>query len=101
MVDTNRRLIPEKLQKIFIRILKPLVNLFAKWGLSPNSFTVAGVIITSMAAVALIMGYIRLGGILMLLGGLCDTIDGSLARASGKATRFGLLFSLPCVVQSW
>ena len=92
MADTSRRLIPESLQKIFIRILAPLVNLFAKWGLSPNSFTVAGVIITSMAAVTLIMGYIRLGGILMLLGGLCDTIDGSLARASGKATRFGALF---------
>ena len=92
MADTSRRLIPERLQKIYIRILTPLVNLFAKWGLNPNSFTVAGVIITSMAAVALIMGYIRLGGILMLLGGLCDTIDGNLARASGKASRFGALF---------
>lgn len=92
MADTSRRLIPERLQKIFIRILTPLINLFARWGLSPNAFTVAGVIITSMAAVVLILGYIRLGGILMLLGGLCDTIDGSLARASGKATRFGALF---------
>jgi len=29
--------------------------------------------------------------LLILLGGLCDAIDGSLARNAGKATRFGAL----------
>lgn len=92
MANTNRRLIPDRLQKIFIRILAPLTRLFTKWDLSPNFFTVAGVIITSLAAVVFMMGYLRLGGILILLGGLCDTMDGSVARSAGKATRFGALF---------
>ena len=38
------------------------------------------------------MGYIRLAGILILIGGFCDTIDGSLARTTGKASRLGALF---------
>ncbi len=89
MAYTNRRLIPETLQNGFLKILLPLIKLFAKWGLSPNLFTVAGVIITSFAAAAFLMGFIRLGGILILLGGLCDIIDGRLALTTRKATRFG------------
>jgi CDP-diacylglycerol--glycerol-3-phosphate 3-phosphatidyltransferase len=37
------------------------------------------------------MGYIRLAGVLVLFGGFCDTIDGSLARTTGRASRFGAL----------
>ncbi len=91
MAYSSRRLIPQNLQDRFIKLLSPLVKLFSKWGLSPNSFTVAGVIITSIGAAAFLMGFIRLAGILILLGGLCDTIDGLLARTTGKASRFGAL----------
>ncbi len=91
MAYSSRRLLPQNLQDSFIKLLSPLVTLFSKWGLSPNSFTVAGVIITSIGAAAFLLGFIRLAGILILLGGLCDTIDGLLARTTGKASRFGAL----------
>ncbi len=91
MAYSNRRLVPQTFQNGFIKKLSPLIRLFTKWGLSPNSFTFAGVIITSFGAAAFLTGFIRLGGILILLGGLCDTIDGQLARSTGKATRFGAL----------
>ncbi|UCF90384.1 MAG: CDP-alcohol phosphatidyltransferase family protein [Desulfobacterales bacterium] len=92
MENMQRRLIPEGLQKSFVNLLKPLVKLFIKWNLNPNSLTLAGVAITSMAALAFIMGKIRLGGLLILLGGLCDAIDGNVARSASKATSFGALF---------
>lgn len=91
MAGSNRRLLPQDLQSRFINLLSPLVRLFSKWGLSPNSFTVAGVILTSAGTAAFLTGFIRLAGICILLGGLCDTIDGLLARTTGKATRFGAL----------
>ena len=91
MARSNRRIIPENFQRYFIQFLSPIVNLSTKWGLSPNSFTIAGVLITSVAAAAFLLGFIRLGGILILIGGLCDTIDGQLARHSGRACRFGAL----------
>ena len=91
MANSSLRLLPQNLQNRFIKLLSPLVRLFAKWGLGPNFFTVAGVIITSMGAAAFLMGVIRVAGILILLGGLCDTIDGLLARTSGKTSRFGAL----------
>jgi CDP-diacylglycerol--glycerol-3-phosphate 3-phosphatidyltransferase len=60
-------------------------------GVSPNSLTITGVVITTAGTVAFFFKSPRLGGFLILLGGLCDAIDGSLARNAGKATRFGAL----------
>ncbi len=91
MASSHRRLIPDSLQDLFIKSLAPLIRLFARLGLSPNAFTVAGVIITGFSAAAFLVGSVRLAGLLLLAGGLCDTIDGLLARTSGKATRFGAL----------
>ena len=92
MAAKQRRLIPDAMQQVFIKLLTPLINIFAKWNVNPNAFTFAGVFITALAAAAFLMGYIRLGGIFVLLGGLCDAIDGNLARSVSKATRFGALF---------
>jgi CDP-diacylglycerol--glycerol-3-phosphate 3-phosphatidyltransferase len=91
MTNSSRRLIPESFQRGFMRMLDPLVRLFTKWGVNPNTLTLAGVVITSFATIAFFLKSPRLGGFLVLLGGLCDAIDGSLARNSGKATRFGAL----------
>jgi len=91
MTPPNRRLIPERIQNAYMRLIAPLIRLLTRWGMNPNTFTVAGVVITSFAAVAFFLQHPRLGGFLVLLGGLCDSIDGSLARNSGKASRFGAL----------
>ena len=91
MAGTNQRFLPERLQNKFLRLLDPLVRALAKRKIHPNSLTLAGFVITCMAAVALSKGSLRTGGLLILLGGLCDGIDGNLARSTGKTTRFGAL----------
>ena len=91
MAYSGRRLIPQSWQDSFIKLLSPLITLFSKWGLRPNYFTIAGVVITSLGAAAFMIGYMRTAGILILFGGFCDTIDGTLARTTGKASRFGAL----------
>jgi CDP-diacylglycerol---glycerol-3-phosphate 3-phosphatidyltransferase len=72
-------------------MLAPVVRGLTRRGVNPNSLTMAGVVITVLGAVAFFVQSPRLGGLLVLLGGLCDTIDGSLARNTGKASRFGAL----------
>jgi CDP-diacylglycerol---glycerol-3-phosphate 3-phosphatidyltransferase len=91
MTSSSRRLIPDSFQRGFMRMLGPLVRLLTKWGVNPNALTLAGVLITFFATIAFFLKSPRIGGFLVLLGGLCDAIDGSLARNSGKATRFGAL----------
>jgi CDP-diacylglycerol--glycerol-3-phosphate 3-phosphatidyltransferase len=91
MAGTIRRLLPESIQNTFFSLLTPLVKALTKWGVHPNSLTLAGLIITCTAAIAFFKGNLRTGGVLILLGGLCDSLDGNLARATGKATRSGAL----------
>jgi CDP-diacylglycerol--glycerol-3-phosphate 3-phosphatidyltransferase len=91
MSFTLQRVLAEKIQNRFRSLLAPLIKILAKSGISPNTFTLTGVLITSMAAAALILQQTRIAGLLILSGGLCDSIDGSLARSCGKVTRFGAL----------
>jgi CDP-diacylglycerol--glycerol-3-phosphate 3-phosphatidyltransferase len=91
MAVTNQRLLPQRLENLFFRLLAPLVKALAKWGIRPNSLTLAGFVITCTAAVALYKGNLRTGGLLILLGGLCDSLDGNLARSTGKANQYGAL----------
>jgi soluble lytic murein transglycosylase len=57
--------------------------------LRPNHLTVIGLIVSFFAAAGFISGHVRWAGGLLLLAGLCDLLDGSLARASGQVTAFG------------
>jgi CDP-diacylglycerol--glycerol-3-phosphate 3-phosphatidyltransferase len=86
------RLLPENLQNAFMGLLTPLIKALGRRGFHPNAFTLAGLILTLMAAAALFKGHLRIGGLLILAGGLCDCIDGNLARTTGQVTRFGALF---------
>jgi len=66
----------------------PLAPLIKRIPFSPNVLTVTGFLITCIAALV-IPHSIRLGGILILIGGAFDMIDGIAARTGGKATKFG------------
>jgi CDP-diacylglycerol--glycerol-3-phosphate 3-phosphatidyltransferase len=59
------------------------------WGLSPNLITNVGLVLTMGVAALLALGQIRLGGILLAVASACDALDGTLARISGKESRFG------------
>ncbi len=67
---------------------KPLAPVARKITINPNILTVAGFVITAISALVLPLN-LRLGGLLILLGGICDMGDGILARVNGRATRFG------------
>ena len=92
MAETGGSLIPQKLQDGFVGLTKPLIKVLSKLDINPNAVTFVGVITTACAAVFLFLGHIRWGGLLILLGGLCDMVDGNLARYTNKATRFGAFF---------
>jgi len=65
------------------------VALLAKTRLSPNALTVFGFLMTLAVAWVLYTGRFFLGGFLVLLSGSLDFLDGALARATGRSTKFG------------
>ena len=56
---------------------------------NPNLLTVLGTSVSLAAAVAFAAGWFLTAGLLMLAGGLCDLVDGVVARYHGVSTRFG------------
>jgi CDP-diacylglycerol--glycerol-3-phosphate 3-phosphatidyltransferase len=75
--------------ELVARFADPFGRAFARMGVRPNALTSAGLLLTAAAALTVATGRPVLAGVLLLLGGLMDTFDGSVARASGSATPFG------------
>ena len=65
---------------------------FAATGLSPNFWTVVGLVIALSSAVVYGMGMefgLIIGGILLLVSGFFDMVDGQVARVTGKTSKKG------------
>ncbi len=67
---------------------KPLEPLARRVRITPNFLTITGFVITVIASIT-IPFETRLGGLLILLGGAFDMLDGVVARTNGKETDFG------------
>jgi len=67
----------------------PVAIGLGRLGLTPNALTIIGFIGTCLAAIAAGVQQWILAGILVLLFGIFDLFDGTLARATGKASRLG------------
>ena len=55
----------------------------------PDTLTVLGWTLSVGSAVLFGLGYTRIAGVVMLLGGLFDALDGAVARESNRMSDFG------------
>jgi len=69
--------------------MEPTAKAFARTGLTPNLFTLIGLAIGVVAAFLFAYGLQLWAGIVLLVCGFFDLIDGAVARVIGKATAFG------------
>lgn len=67
----------------------PLALAMGRAGLTPDALTLIGFAITVIGAVLLSQQAWLLGGLVVFLGGAFDMFDGTLARATGKASKLG------------
>lgn len=58
-------------------------------GISPNALTVLGLTICVAAGALIAVGHLAAGGVVFLLGSAFDMLDGAVARAMNKTSRFG------------
>jgi archaetidylinositol phosphate synthase len=70
-------------------IVLPLGSAAAKTGISPNVFTLIGLLLSAGAAGAFAYGNLVYALILMVMASLFDVLDGAVAKAGGKVTKFG------------
>jgi len=84
--------LPESLRDWYLNLITPATDFFIKHGVNPNFFTTVGLIISAIATYVLATGHLRWGGVLILLGGTFDILDGRVARATDRVTKFGALY---------
>ncbi|MCY4578544.1 MAG: CDP-alcohol phosphatidyltransferase family protein [Chloroflexi bacterium] len=70
---------------------RPVAGVLAKMGVSPNMVTMAGLVGAGISAWLISEGMLWAGGIVMLIAGVLDLFDGSLARSTGQDSAFGAL----------
>jgi CDP-diacylglycerol--glycerol-3-phosphate 3-phosphatidyltransferase len=71
------------------RLLDPFIGALAAASVPPLLVSVLGLALSIYGAMKAARGELALGGLFLLLSGLCDVIDGSLARRMDVVSRFG------------
>lgn len=67
----------------------PIGKILSRTAISPNLVTIVAFIIAIISSVLISQGITVPGGIVLLLSGFLDLIDGALARAKSQVTKFG------------
>ena len=66
-----------------------LVTVLRLRRVSPNALTITGLVVTVAAAVLIGLGWLIAGGVVLLLAGLFDILDGAVARVAHRVQRYG------------
>lgn len=86
------KLVPAAVERGYLRATTPLVDALIRSGVTPNALTTVGALVILASSVAFGAGAIALGGWLILVSGVLDTLDGQVARQSQQASRFGAFY---------
>ncbi len=79
----------DRARVIFKGILDPIGAFFNRLGIFPNTMTLLGLAGNVVGAVLIALGYLTIGGMVVLVMGLVDTLDGTMARLRGMPSEFG------------
>lgn len=84
--------IPQIVKDGFVALVAPVARAFIRGNVNPNTITTLGTLLVIGSGVAFGYGAIRVGGVLLLLSGIFDILDGQVARQGGKMTTFGAFY---------
>lgn len=79
----------EQMRVRFKGVLDPIARVLLGVGLMPNTITLAGLAGNALGAFFLARGNFLVGGLLVLIMGPIDALDGAMARLRGEASDFG------------
>jgi CDP-diacylglycerol--glycerol-3-phosphate 3-phosphatidyltransferase len=81
--------IEQKARDVSRPALETIGRILSGWNVSPNAVTYVGLFLTTGVAVLAALGLVRWAGVAYVVAAVCDAIDGTLARVSGRGSRFG------------
>jgi CDP-diacylglycerol--glycerol-3-phosphate 3-phosphatidyltransferase len=79
----------DQMRVLFRGILEPIAAFLNSLGLMPNTMTIIGLTGNTLGSYLLARGDMTLGGVIILLMGPIDALDGTMARLRGMEGQFG------------
>jgi CDP-diacylglycerol--glycerol-3-phosphate 3-phosphatidyltransferase len=82
-------MLSERLRALTAGFMRTVGTALGRTGLSPSFFTVLGFVAVAADSVLIALGYLQLAGVLLIASLLLDSLDGAVARATGRVSAFG------------
>jgi len=82
----------DSLRGAVYRIIDPLTDWLTRRRVHPNLLTTVGFLVTMSSALAFHQHHVRTAGLLILLGGFFDILDGRVARLTQLGSKFGAFY---------
>ncbi len=80
------------IQRGYLRVIEPVADWFVRRNVHPNIITSFGTLCMVGSGVIFAMGHIRTAGWFLGLTALFDVLDGTVARRTGRTSKFGAFF---------
>jgi CDP-diacylglycerol--glycerol-3-phosphate 3-phosphatidyltransferase len=72
--------------------VEPVMAALTRWRVHPNTLSTIGFLVTCSSGFFFHQHHVRTAGLLILLGGIFDLFDGTVARRTGLASPFGAFY---------
>jgi CDP-diacylglycerol--glycerol-3-phosphate 3-phosphatidyltransferase len=82
-------IIDQKAREVTRPALEAVCRTLARWNVTPGMVTYFGLVLTVGVAALAVLGEMFWAGVAYIFAGLFDGLDGTLARVSGKGSRYG------------
>ncbi|NOY78230.1 MAG: CDP-alcohol phosphatidyltransferase family protein, partial [Calditrichaeota bacterium] len=89
MSDSPNGILPDSLEKRFVKKMHWVTRLLMKTKITPNLITLSTLPLGLLAGIALALNHMAVGWIFIVLMGLFDILDGQLATSANLASPFG------------
>ena len=87
--ENQKETFSDFLRRIFKGVLESVGGFLNHLGIKPNMITIAGLVGNVCAGVLIATGHLVWGGLLAMLVGPFDALDGTMARLRGESGRYG------------
>ncbi|MBN1103029.1 MAG: NUDIX domain-containing protein [Deltaproteobacteria bacterium] len=81
-----------RFRRRYYRVLTPAGNVLSRTGVHPHALTAAGFLLSLLAGAVYCSGSFFRGAWILALAGICDSLDGQIARKTNRESPFGAFF---------
>ncbi len=85
------KLLNKRLVDGFLTVIEPLAQVLISFRVHPHILTFSGLVFSFLAFIFLRNEFLFFGGLMIILAGICDILDGRLARETQTMSKFGAL----------